>query len=195
MRAQKLNIDGIMKIISGFLGGRQLKSSEGKGYRPAMGKVREALFSMLEAQGISWRQTSVLDVYAGTGSLAFEAISRGAQKACFLELDAKAVDCLNYNIENLQLQDLCKVIKGDASKVLSRPASEPYQLVFVDPPYGERKFQPTLQSIVKNGWLDANAFFVAEVEAAVKHDPNVEGLELLTDRTYGQTRILLYKKI
>ncbi len=184
-----------MRIISGFLGGRQLKTSEGKGYRPAMGKVREALFSMLESQGISWRQTKVLDVYAGTGSLAFEAISRGAHSACFLELDAKAVDCLNYNINNFNLQDLCKVIQNDASKVLSRPAPEAFQLVFVDPPYGERKFMPTQESIVKNGWLDENAFFVAEIEAALKYNPKVEGLELLTDRTYGQTRILLYKKV
>ncbi len=183
-----------MRIITGFLGGRILKTAEGKGYRPAMGKVREALFSMLESHDINWRKVSVLDVYAGTGSLAFEAISRGAIKATFLELDSKAVDCLNYNIENLKLQDQCKIIKGDASKTLSRQANEAYQLVFVDPPYGEKKFHPTLQSILKNGWIEENGFFVAEIEAGLKYNPEMEGLELIADRTYGQTRILLYRK-
>ncbi len=183
-----------MRLISGFLGGRVLKTVEAKGYRPAMGKVREALFSMLQSHGIDWAETKVLDVYAGTGSLAFEAISRGATNASFIEIDKKAVECLRHNIDNLGISDQCTILAQDASKVLSRKASEAFQLIFVDPPYGEKLFIPTLKNIVQNNWLDENAFLVAEVEDGLKFSSDYEGLDLVTDRTYGQTRILLWKK-
>ncbi len=184
-----------MKLISGYLGGRILKTSEGKGYRPAMGKVREALFSMLESYGINWRKTSVLDVYAGTGSLAFEAISRGAVKAHFIEIDKSAVDCLAYNIKNLGIEDQCQILKNDASKILAREPNQAYNLVFVDPPYGEKRFLPTLKNILKNNWLEDNAYFVAEIEAGLKFGTEFDTLELIADRSYGQTRILIWKKI
>lgn len=184
-----------MRIISGFLGGRILKTAEGKGYRPAMGKVREALFSILEAQGVIWNKVKVLDVYAGTGSLAFEAISRGALKATLIELDQKAVDCLKHNIQNLDIDEECQVLKNDASSILSREPAEPFQLIFVDPPYGEKKFLPTLKNILRNNWLDDQSFFVAEIEAGLKFPLDFEGLELVADRSYGQTRILIWKKV
>ncbi len=183
-----------MRIITGFLGGRILKTVEGKGYRPAMGKVREALFSRLESYGIEWENIKVLDVFAGTGSLAFEAISRGAISASFIELDSKAVDCLNHNIKNLDIQDQCKVFKNDAGKILGRTPNESFQLIFVDPPYGEKKLTPTLNHIMKNGWLDKDGYFVAEIEDAVKFNPEIEGLKLLADKVYGQTRVLLWQK-
>ncbi len=183
-----------MKLISGFLGGRILKTIESKGYRPAMGKVREALFSMLESHGVNWKHTHVLDVYAGTGSLAFEAISRNAPSACFIELDKNAVDCLYHNIENLDIVDNCDVIKQDAGKYLAREAHTSYELIFVDPPYGEKMFLPTLQNIIINNWLAQDGILVAEVEAGLKFPAEQENLTLLKDRTYGQTRILLWQK-
>ncbi len=184
-----------MRIISGFLGGRILKTSEGKGYRPAMGKVREALFSMLEAQEIDWENTKVIDVYAGTGSLAFEAISRGAQAASCIEIDKKAVECLHHNISNFNIQDKCFVLQKDARKFFQQEAHAQFDLIFIDPPYGEKKFYPTLLSMLKNNWLADSAFLVAEVEAGLKLETEIEQLELLVDRTYGQTRILLWKKM
>ncbi len=87
-----------MKIIAGALKGRTLKTLTGPaGYRPAMGKVRESLFSLLEARGVIWAESIVLDLFAGSGSLAFEAVSRGAKKAYFVEKDAKASACIAQN--------------------------------------------------------------------------------------------------
>ncbi len=183
-----------MRLISGFLGGRVLKTIEAKGYRPAMGKVREALFSMLQSNGIVWSDTKVLDVYAGTGSLAFESISRGAQKAAFIEIDKKAIECLRHNIDNFKISSQCQILPHEANKVLAREASEAYQLIFVDPPYGEKLFIPTLKNIVQNNWLDEDGFLVAEVEDGLKFSSDYEGLDLIADRSYGQTRILLWKK-
>ena len=91
-----------MRIISGRLGGRNLKTVEGEGYRPAMGKTREALFSMLAARGIDWYSARVLDLFAGSGSLAFEAISRGAEHALLVEMAPQAVRCLKANIAALK---------------------------------------------------------------------------------------------
>ena len=83
-----------MLIIAGGLGGRVLKTVEGEGYRPAMGRTREALFSMLTARGLVWREARVLDLFAGSGSLAFEALSRGAPNALLVENAAPAMRCL-----------------------------------------------------------------------------------------------------
>ncbi len=184
-----------MKLISGFLGGRKLKTIEAKGYRPAMGKVREALFSILESQGIDWEETRVLDVYAGTGSLAFESISRGAIEASFIELDKEALNCLHSNAKTLNIQDKCSIHGEDASKFLARDNSKPFHIIFVDPPYGEKMFLPTLERIVENNWLASNGYLIAEVEAGLKFscDRHNEGLELITDRDYGQTRILIWQ--
>ena len=87
-----------MRIISGRLGGRTLKTVEGEGYRPAMSKTREALFSMLAARGLVWSTARVLDLFAGSGSLAFEAISRGAPHALLVENSVQAMRCLQANV-------------------------------------------------------------------------------------------------
>ncbi len=186
-----------MKLISGSLGGRILKTIEAKGYRPAMGKVREALFSILESQGIEWDSVKVLDVYAGTGSLAFESISRGAKHASFIELDKEALKCLHYNAKNLKIDDRCSIYGEDASKFLARDNANPFNIIFVDPPYGEKMFIPTLERIVQNNWLAKDGYLIAEVEAGLKFscDRQNEGLDLVIDRDYGQTRILIWQNI
>ena len=86
-----------MRIIAGACRGRTLHTVTGPGYRPAMGRVRESLFSMLEARGVVWGAVRVLDVFAGSGSLGFEALSRGARFADFIEKDHRAAECLRKN--------------------------------------------------------------------------------------------------
>ena len=98
-----------MRIIAGALGGRNLKTVEGPGYRPATAKVREAIFSMLSSRGVVWSGLRVLDLFAGSGSLSFEALSRGAQEVCLVEREPKVVQCLNQNVEALDVSDRCRV--------------------------------------------------------------------------------------
>lgn len=182
-----------MRIITGSLGGRTLKTVSGPGYRPAMGKVRSALFSMLESRGISWSECRVLDLFAGSGSLGFEAISRGAPLAVFVEQDAKAAACLRNNAESFGLDnDICRVVEKDVSRYLHKRQEAPFHLIFIDPPYAKNLLAPTIKALTKGGWLDEQGLIAAEIE---KHCPlpATQGmLEVETDRNYGQTRIVLW---
>ena len=127
-----------MRIIAGTLRSRRLKTVEGEGYRPAMGKVRESLFSMLSSRLGSFEGLDVLDLFAGSGSLAFEALSRGASRAWFVETAQNAVRCLADNIGELGLADRAFIVKADVLKVVrrvhgaERGMDGPYGLVFLD---------------------------------------------------------------
>lgn len=186
-----------MKIISGLFRGRVLKTAEGPGYRPAMSRVRESLFSMLESRGVVWNQCTVLDLFAGTGSLAFEAASRGALAVTHVENSAKAAACLRQNATMLGLDEgRCRVVAEDVAKVLNKAPHAPFDVIFIDPPYGKKLLEPTLRSVLRRGWLKDGGIVTAEVEArAVVDAEHMDAaLELMADREFGQTRILIWKK-
>jgi 16S rRNA (guanine966-N2)-methyltransferase len=153
-----------MRVIAGRLGGRLLKTVEGEGYRPAMGRTREALFSMLAARGLDWPTARVLDLFAGSGSLAFEAVSRGAPHALLVESAPQAVRCLTANTTALGLEGVVRLLAEDVLRVLKRPPDAPYHLVFMDPPYRKRLADPALRLLTQRGWLAPGAFVTAEVE-------------------------------
>ena len=188
-----------MRIIAGELRGRTLRSVAGPGVRPATGRVREALFSMLEARGLAWPQCSVLDLFAGSGSLAFESVSRGAQRICLVENSAAAVQCLERNAADLGLfAPRCRILREDVLRLLARRTraepEERFDLVFMDPPYGRDLVPAALPSLVRGQWLAPQAFVVAEVEAQARIGEVAQaGLACVADREYGQTRILLWK--
>jgi len=182
-----------MRIIAGALKGRTLKTITGTGYRPAMSKVRESLFSLLEARGLVWADTNVLDLFAGSGSLAFEAISRGAPMAYLVEKDPKAAACIQKNVENLGISDKCYVTAEDAIKYVGRRPQHTFSVVFIDPPYAENFLPPALSGLIRREWLEPGAFVIAEVEKHLKIDTDgFEGLTLELDRKYGQTRIIIW---
>lgn len=187
----------MVRIIAGRWKGLRIKTTEGQGYRPATGRVREALFSMLESRGVDWAHFAVLDVFAGSGSLGWEALSRGAHTVWFLENDVKAVRLLREHARRLALPGRnIRVCAGDALRFLAKPASVEFDLLFFDPPYGRELLVPAMHRAEAQGWMAAQALACAEVEAAWDHAAHaLPGFDLLTDRLYGQTRILLWKKI
>ncbi len=183
-----------MRIIAGALGGRIFKTVEGPGYRPATAKVRGAIFSMLASRGVIWDGLRVLDLFAGSGSLSFEALSRGAAEACLVEREPVAVNCLSDNIEKLGLTDRCRVAEADVARFTRGRCYQPFDIIFVDPPYGQNRLAPTLKAIMRGGWLAAGGYLLAEAEDLLRFDAASvhAGLALETDRNYGQTRILLW---
>ena len=190
-----------MRIISGEFRGRALKTVAGPGYRPATGRVREAIFSMLEARGIVWPERSVLDLFAGSGSLAFEAASRGARRVCLVEFAADAARCLVQSARALGLSPLqCSILQEDVLRLLARPKAqagegESYDVVFMDPPYGQKLVPSALELLMRGKWLSENGFLLAEVEDSACVDENAhEELECLIHRRYGQTHILLWQR-
>ena len=184
-----------MRIFSGMYKGRSLKTTTGPGFRPAMGKVREALFSMLEAQGVDWSETRVLDLFAGSGSLGFEALSRGAAKVCFVESAPYATKVIAQNAELLGVEESrIDIRKGQAGKVLANRPVHPYNVVFIDPPYEMNVLGNTLNSLLKNYWVLPDAIINAEVESHLPFAPEKTHPKLtpLADRSYGQTRVILW---
>ena len=167
-----------MRIISGRLGGRRIKTVEGEGYRPAMGKTRESLFSMLTSRGVVWEGARVLDLFAGSGSLAFEAVSRGAELAVLVENSAVAARCLADNIRQLGVEDCVRLIRDDVRKTLNNTPMGCFDLVFLDPPYRKNLLNATLQGLLKRNWLAPGALICAEIEKA-KKEGGVSKKELL----------------
>jgi len=190
-----------MRIIAGEFRGRALGAVEVPDCRPATGRVREALFSMLEARGLVWPECSVLDLFAGSGSLAFESASRGARRICMVESSARAVKCLEHNAASLGLfAPRCRIVREDVLRLLSRGArTEPedlFDVVFIDPPYGLNLVPAVLQALVRGQWLAPDAFVPAEVEAQAHiGEAAHEGLALIGNRKYGQTRIVIWQAL
>ena len=185
-----------MHIIAGSLRSRRLKTVEGEGYRPAMGRVRESLFSMLSSRLPSWKGLTVLDLFAGSGSLAFEALSRGAQKAWLVEMGNAAARCLQENIQSLELEGRAFLLKEDALKVLRRVKNSskgiagPFDLVFLDPPYRKCLAQAALDALFQCCWLSPGAYIVLEIEEGLEIATTSQ-CKVLADRLFGQTRILV----
>lgn len=184
-----------MRIISGEYGGRSIRTADGPGYRPATSKVRQAVFSMLEARGLVWDGLRVLDLFAGSGSLAVEALSRGAAEAWFLDKSSRAVAALKGTMADLRVApQRYRIINADLLKFLGKPAQTPFDLVFVDPPYGFDLLPPALEKAVRGGWIAEGGLVLAEVEDRCDFTGRIPAqLIPQTDRLYGQTRILLWQ--
>jgi len=189
-----------MRIISGTYKGRTIKSMDvrgrgPKGYRPATSKVRQAVFSMLEARGVDWYGTRVLDLFAGTGSLGMEALSRGALFTLFVEKNKKAALCIEKNLGLWGVEKVrFKVWAGDLFDALKTKPEHEFGLVFIDPPYYKDLLVPVLERVASGSWLMPGGFILAEVEAgaSLALDTIRPEFALDADRKYGQTRILLW---
>ncbi len=182
----------MMRIIGGEFGGRRIQSISGPGYRPATGKVRQAVFSMLESRGVIWPDTRVIDCFAGSGSLGLEALSRGARQVWFVEKNRHAARSIEQNCRTLEIHpDRFRVLARDVFSVLKQKNGPLFALAFVDPPYGRAYALPALNRI--GSLLDSGGYVVSEVESALDFQAALfQDLDLLLNRTYGQTRIGLW---
>ena len=184
-----------MRIIGGQFGGRSIKVIDAPGLRPATGRVREALFSMLAARGVVFPGAAVLDCFAGAGSVGIEALSRGAREAVFIERSPAVAKVLRENLRGLGLSpQTARVMEADVAKALPRLAGRRFDLVAIDPPYGQGLLPPTLDRLASLGLVADDGVVVAEIEAGAELAPDdvPPSFDCLTDRTYGQTRIILW---
>jgi 16S rRNA (guanine966-N2)-methyltransferase len=175
----------VTRIVAGVAGGRRLLVPP-KGTRPTSERVREAMFSALEA-AVDIDGAHVLDLYAGTGALGLEALSRGAESATFVESDRKALDVLRRNVTAVGLPGT--VVPGAVESVLADRAAEPFDIVLADPPYAVTEQQVTtmLDRLTTNGWLAGHGVLV--LERAARTDPPTlpDGLTMIRSRRYGDT--------
>lgn len=141
-----------MRIIGGRYGGRSIKVLEATGLRPATGRVREALFSMLAARGLVFAAARVLDLFAGSGGVGIEALSRGAAQAVFVERQSAVAKVLRENLASLGVPPgQGRVVLGDVTKVLPRLVGQTFDLTAIDPPYGQGLAAPALEGILAHG--------------------------------------------
>ncbi len=172
-----------MRIVGGSLRGRRLVEPDDRTIRPTTDRARETLFNILAHQN---RLTGarVLDVFAGTGALGCEALSRGAESAVFIENDPAAIRILRSNIAALKLDDRARVLKRNA--LSPSAATGQFDLVFLDPPYGRGLGEQALVALRKTDWLAPDALTVLEEKAAALPD-KIEGFGRTDQRTVGQT--------
>jgi 16S rRNA (guanine966-N2)-methyltransferase len=182
-----------MRIVGGRLKGRPLLTPSSRAIRPTSERLRESIFDILEHRFPGHIEGArVVDLFAGTGALAIEALSRGARFALFVDNGAEARALLRGNVEALALGGLTRIWRADATKLGSAPGGGPFALAFVDPPYGQGLSAPALASLIKGGWLTPNALCVVE-EAAKAEIAAPAGLALIDERIYGDTRIGIFQ--
>jgi 16S rRNA (guanine966-N2)-methyltransferase len=184
-----------LRVISGSAGGLHLKSPKRHELRPTQDRIRQVIFSSL-AEFIPGAR--VLDLYAGTGSFGIEALSRGAASCTFVEQDREAVQCIRDNLTHCHLQG--DVRQGDVSAFLAGPPpSEPYDLIFADPPYlkqrGSLDLDPLLAALI--GYISPTGHFVWEHYAQLRLE-DAGAWEVVRQKSYGETGLtflrLMHKK-
>ncbi|MES1152146.1 MAG: 16S rRNA (guanine(966)-N(2))-methyltransferase RsmD [Dongia sp.] len=182
-----------MRIDAGSHRGVKLAAPEGDDTRPTSDRARQAVFNILAHTYDAIRDAKVLDVFAGSGALGLEALSRGAERASFIESDRNAADCIKKNIAACREQARAQLFIADASRPPRAGGNwAPCSLVFLDPPYGKGLIPPTLVALRGNGWIAAEALIVAEVDRKETLKPPGD-FSLLDDRQYGKARILLLR--
>ena len=174
-----------MRVVAGAFKGRPLKAPPGRATRPTADRVREALFSILgDVAGVR-----VLDLFAGSGALGIEALSRGAAEAVFVESDRRAADVLRANLRAVG-DPPARVAVEDAMRFLGRPAGDTYDLVFADPPYSSATRLGERLSKLLPDVLHESSLTVTESD---KRTPLALDLPLVDERTYGDTRIAIHR--
>lgn len=180
-----------MRIVAGTLRGRPISGPQHEGLRPTSDRVREAVFNIL-AHGVEdfdLTGAKVLDLFAGTGALGIEALSRGAAYCLFVEDDADARGLIRSNIESLGLTGVTRIFRRDATSLGPAGRTDRFSLVFADPPYDKDLAARGLQSAAAGGWLVPGALVVVEERAAAEVTLPA-AFSVLDRRTWGDTQVI-----
>ncbi len=184
-----------MRIVGGEFRGRALQTPKTNTIRPTTDRIRESLFNVLShAYGEKLDQTRVLDLFAGTGALGLEALSRGAMFALFIENSIEGSSLLRQNVEKLSLQGRTKVYRRDATRLGDIESIAPFDLVFADPPYRKGLGELAVASALSGNWLADDALVVLEEDKG--HAPKeLPGFDLVGQRIWSATTIGIFRRI
>lgn len=183
-----------MRIISGRFKGHALKTPKTYRVRPTSDRLRETLFNVLaHSYGDPVDGARVLDLFAGTGALGLEALSRGAGFALFVEDGVEARGLLRGNVEALGVAGTSRIFRRDATKLGPAAPNAPFSLVFADPPYGKGLGEKALASARDGDWLTREALVIVE-EAGDAAFEVPEGFEEIETRSYGEAKLIFLKR-
>ncbi len=178
-----------MRIIAGQWRGRRLRTPPGRETRPTADRVRETLFSMLASRLGSFEGLRVADLFAGSGALGLEALSRGAAFACFIENDPKAASVIRANATDLGALDRVQILGGSA---LALPRSDPFDLLFADPPYAPGSGSAVVVAVAAADWLAPAGWM--SVETARGDQVDAGGWTIDAERDVGRARLTLLRR-
>ncbi|WP_299734259.1 16S rRNA (guanine(966)-N(2))-methyltransferase RsmD [uncultured Endozoicomonas sp.] len=181
---------GQLRIIAGEWRSRKLPVADVPGLRPTSDRVRETVFNWLS---MITPGANVLDVFSGTGALSFEALSRGAASATILEKSPVAANMLKRNLATLKTSK-AQVIETDSLIWLTRPADQPYDLIFLDPPFRMNLLQPACELLERNGYLHENSYLYIEVEKELSPMPAPDNWQQEKVKTAGQLTFSLWSR-
>ena len=177
-----------MKIVSGIYGGRPLKTLEGKTTRPTSDKVRGAIFNMI---GPYFEGGRVLDLYAGSGGLSIEAVSRGMASAVLVERDRKAQAIVAENIQMTKEVGKFQLLKMDAERALEQLSGE-FDLIFLDPPYAKEQIVADIEKMAERELFSEDIMVVCETNKAVELPEEIACLGIWKEKIYGISKVTVY---
>ena len=178
-----------MRVVGGRLSGRPLAGPRSDAIRPTSDRLRESLFNILAHRfGLPQAETRVLDLFAGTGALGIEAVSRGAAQALFVETSVEGRGIIRSNIEALGLTGVTRILRRDGADLGRAGTISPFDLVFCDPPYGKSLGEAALASAAAGGWLKSGALGVLE-ERATAEISLPPGFNILDRRAAGDSQL------
>jgi 16S rRNA (guanine966-N2)-methyltransferase len=178
-----------VRIIGGEWRGRTIEAPPGQSTRPTADRVRETLFSMLMSRLGSFEDLRVADLFAGSGALGLEALSRGAAQATFVESDRQGIETIRKNVAKLGASDAARLIAGSA---LALPSSEPFEMIFADPPYAQGSGSAVVHAVAEAGWLAKGGWMSVETGHDDELDPGEFAIE--ATREIGRARITLLRR-
>jgi 16S rRNA (guanine(966)-N(2))-methyltransferase RsmD len=182
-----------LRVIAGSAKGRKLKLVPGESTRPIMDKVKEALFSILGQQVVG---ATFLDLFAGTGSVGIEALSRGAAQVLFVDMDKKAVQTIHENLQHTQLAARATVRLMDALSLLKRPPDQPYDFIFIAPPQYKELWRKALDALdAAPAWLPAGTQVIVQIDPHEFQTLTWQHLQAVDQRRYGKTLLLFYATV
>lgn len=178
-----------MRIIAGEWRGRKLAAPKGDATRPTSDRTRETLFSMLTSRLGTYEDLSVVDLFAGSGALGLEALSRGAGFCLFVEQDQAALATIKSNIETLGCRSRSSVSAGSVMSL--GPAKQPHDLILLDPPYETGAGSVALDRLLRLGWIGPASWMA--VETSAKEEVRVRGLAVEAERQVGKAKLTLLR--
>lgn len=179
-----------MRVVAGKYGGRPLKTLAGKTTRPTTDKVKGAIFNMI---GPYFDGGRVLDLYAGSGSLAIEAISRGMASAVLVEKDRRAQAIINQNLKMTKEEERFELLKMEANQSLERITGH-FDLVLLDPPYAKEQIVTDIEKMAERELLSNDALIVCETDKSVDLPEEIAGLGIWKQKIYGISKVTVYVK-
>jgi 16S rRNA (guanine(966)-N(2))-methyltransferase RsmD len=179
-----------IRVIAGSAKGRQLKLVPGDSTRPIMDRVKESLFNII-GRGIL--DAAFCDLYAGTGSVGIEALSRGAKQATFIDLESRAIDTIRANLRLTKLEEKAIVRRADALALLAQPQAAAFDIIYIAPPQYKGLWVKTLELLQDaQGWFHAESSIIVQIDPTERQEMILSRFTLADERQYGSTLLLFY---